>query len=245
MKVKPHYRAVFISDTHLGFSQANPKALLAFLKSFECDYLYWVGDTFDFWSFRWNQTCSNVIARIIKMMKHGTKLFITPGNHDAALREFAPCELGDLSVADEFIHTTISGKRYLLFHGDIFDPFATWLMMLGNILYSWALVLNKWIHRIRFKLGFQTYWSFANYLKSSAKQAGTYIQNFETLALDYGKKKGCDGVICGHIHKAAIYKSNGIEYVNCGDWVESLTAIVENDKGELEIIHYKEMQEIS
>lgn len=230
---REHYRAVFISDLHLGSRGSKAKNLLAFLKSIECEQLYLVGDVFDMWAMKskiwWNEDCTAVIRRILKMMKHGTKVTYLAGNHDDAMRHFIPISFGtEIEIVDEAIHVTSSGDRYLIIHGDIFDFVARWLAIVGAHIYDWLLACNGFVHKIRLMVGFKNYWSLSGYLKKKTKRAVSAVKDFETAVLRYAAKKNCTGVICGHIHSAKLYTVNGIKYVNCGDWVESLTAIVED-----------------
>jgi len=239
------YRSVFISDTHLGFRGAKAKHLADFLKSVECDYLYLVGDIFDFWAMKsriwWNSDCSVVLRRILKMGNNGTKIVYIPGNHDEAIRMFLPFDLGAIQFLNETIHTTVDGKRLLVIHGDQFDVVIghmKWLAIVGSTLYDWLLSLNEVVHSIRLKLGYPTYWSLAGYLKQKAKRAVSYMRDFETAVMRYTIKHNADGAVCGHIHNAKLTEIDGLVYANCGDWIESLTALVEHKDGKLEIINW-------
>lgn len=245
MKNRIKYRSVFISDLHLGFRGCNSKALLLFLKSIECDNLFLIGDVFDFWAIRskiwWNSECTAVIRRILKMIKSGTKVIYLPGNHDDDLRHFLPFAFGsEIEFADEYVYTTLTGKKLLLIHGDIFDVVAKWLSILGSHVYDWLLVSNGVLHKIRMLLGYKKYWSLAGYLKKRTKKALSAVKDFENAVIHHAHKAGCSGVICGHIHTAVMYEKDGMLYINCGDWVESNTAIVENLDGKFELIHWLE-----
>ena len=245
---RTHYRTIFISDLYLGFRGANTKALAAFLKSIECDTLYLVGDVFDLWAMAikgrisWEPDCNAVLRRILKMMKHGTKVVYIIGNHDDAIRHFVPVTLGsDVIITNEHIHTTAAGKKFLVIHGDQFDFVAKWLSMVGSWLYDWLIVFNGFVHNIRMALGFKRYWSFSAMVKKRTKRALSAVKDFETAVLLYAQSQGCDGAICGHIHTDKLYEKDGITYANCGDWVESLTALVEHSDGRLEILHWHDM----
>jgi UDP-2,3-diacylglucosamine pyrophosphatase LpxH len=246
MKSRTHYRAVFPSDFHLGFQGARAKALSNFLDSVTCDYLYLVGDIFDFWEMlkrvSWNLDCFAVIRRVLKLVSRGTVVKYCPGNHDDAIRHLLPLRFGtEIEIADYFIHTTAAGARLMVVHGDRFDSIvkhAKWLAKFGNTLYDWLLLSNGLLHQVRMALGYQSYWSFAGYLKSQAKVVGGFINDFGTAAIKFARDNGCVGVVCGHIHKAALHQVEGLTYANCGDWVESLTALVETNTGELKLVYW-------
>jgi len=243
-KQRTHYRSIFISDLHLGFRGAKTKNLLSFLKSVECEYLFLVGDVFDLWAIKgWSPDCTAVLRRILKMMKSGTKVIYITGNHDDAIRFYAPIAFGDeIEFANEYIHTTASGLRLLLIHGDIFDFVSKWLSHVGAHIYDWLIRLNSLVHRIRMLFGIKKYWSLSAYLKRRTKKALNVVKSFETTVIRYAQSKNCGGVICGHIHTAAMTEHDGVLYVNCGDWVESLTAIVEHPTGNLELIHWHDLE---
>lgn len=246
MKKRHHYRAVFISDTHLGFRGAQAKALLSFLKSIECDTLYLVGDIIDMWAMKkkiwWNLECNGIIRRILKMAKNGTKIVYLPGNHDESVRGFLPLDLGhNITVVDQTIHETINGDKYAVIHGDQYDVVVgkmRWLAVLGSTIYDLLMATNGWLHAIRVRLGYHTYWSLAGYLKQKAKKAVSVMKDFEQALVHHAAKLECKGVICGHIHNAKVIIVDDLIYANCGDWIESLTALVENDQGEIELLHW-------
>jgi UDP-2,3-diacylglucosamine pyrophosphatase LpxH len=251
MKQRKFYRAVFISDAHLGFRGCKAKQLLGFLKSIECETLYLVGDIFDLWAMKkkiwWDADCNAVVRRILKMAKQGTKIVYIPGNHDEAIRTFLPFHFGDNIVfINEVCHTTSIGEHYVVIHGDQFDVVVghmKWLALLGTTLYDWLIVLNEVLHSIRVRLGYQSYWSLAGYLKAKTKKAISFVHDYKTAVLHHAKKNGCSGAICGHIHTAEIFDGGDGIYANCGDWVESLTALVENDQGKLELIYWHDMND--
>jgi UDP-2,3-diacylglucosamine pyrophosphatase LpxH len=194
----------------------------------------------------WNDECNAILRRLLKMVKTGTKIIYLPGNHDEAIRNFIPFVLGEhVEFVDALVHTTSSGERYAVLHGDQYDAVVgnmKWLALLGSTIYDWLLMSNTALHWIRTKLGYHTYWSLAGYLKSKAKKAVSFVQDFESALILHAAKHDCTGVICGHIHQARNYVKDGIRYVNCGDWIESLTAVVELDNGQLELIHWHDMK---
>lgn len=250
MKKRTYYRAIFLSDLHLGFRGAQAKQLLSFLKSVECDILYLVGDIFDLWAMKnkiwWDVNCSEVLRRILKMVKSGTKIVYLPGNHDDQIRNFIPFTLGpEIEFVDTTIHITSSGLRFAILHGDQYDVVVghmKWLAVLGHHLYDLLLMCNGTLHFIRTKLGYHQYWSLAAYLKSKAKKAVSFVKDFEKAVLIHAAENDCNGVICGHIHTPKIYTTDeGLVYANCGDWIESLTALVENGEGNLELIQWHDI----
>jgi len=250
VRIKPvHYRAIFISDVHLGFSGCSAAFLLDFLRSTTCDYLYLVGDIIDIWSMKkkmyWPQAHNDVIRTILGKAKHGTRIIYVPGNHDELLREFDTIQLGNLQINnDVVIHTTRSGKRLLIIHGDQFDGVvrcSKLLAIIGSQVYDTLLKANSVLNYLRRAMGFQ-YWSLAGMLKQRVKQAVNFISNFEAALTFAAEKHQVDGVVSGHIHHAEISMINNLIYCNCGDWVESCTALVETNDGNLELIHWTEQQ---
>lgn len=242
-----HYRTVWISDIHLGTRGCKAEFLHDFLKKTECDFLYLVGDVVDLWRLRrawsWDQSHNNVVQAILKKAKRGTTVIYIPGNHDEAARDYCNIEFGEIRFLREAIHTTANGKRLLVIHGDEFDgvvKYARWLAMLGDIAYNFALFLNYWLNRVRHLLGYR-YWSLSAYLKHRVKNAVAYIAEFEHSLSEEARRRGFDGVVCGHIHRAEIRVIDGVLYCNDGDWVESCTALVEHYDGQLELLHWVEM----
>ena len=172
-------------------------------------------------------------------MKRGTQVYFLVGNHDEFLREYTPLEIENLSILDEVIHIGQDGKKYLVIHGDLFDQFTLhfgFLYQIGDFGYSVLLFINRWVNAIRRKLRLK-YWSLSKLCKQKVKQAVNYINNFEHCLMRYAKQKGCDGVISGHIHTAAVKEIDGLQYYNCGDWVDSCSAVIENLDGSFELIH--------
>jgi len=238
------YRAVFISDLHLGTPGCKSAYLLDFLKSHECDSLYLIGDVLDAWQLRnrwyWPQQHNDVVQKVLRKARKGTRVVYVPGNHDESVRQFRGLSFGGIEIADEAVHVMADGRRLWLVHGDLFDgvvQHAKWLAKLGDSAYTFSLWLNNHFNRVRHKMGLG-YWSLSQYLKHKVKNAVNFISAFENTVASEAKRRGYDGVVCGHIHKAEIREIDGILYCNDGDWVESLTALVETMDGRLEIIHW-------
>ncbi len=240
------YKSIFISDIHLGTKFSKTKELLGFLKHNESENLILVGDIVDGWAikrkFIWPQTHSDVIQKILKKARKGTKVSFITGNHDEFIRPFVPLILGDsLKICNELDYLALNGKKYYVTHGDFFDSITMtkkWLAILGDYGYDLLLHLNSILNFLRKKIGIQKYWSLSKYVKDSVKSSVSFINDFEFVLSNHAKNKGYDGIICGHIHKAEIRNIDSIEYLNCGDWVESCTAIVETYEGEFKIINW-------
>ncbi len=240
------YKSIFISDVHLGTRFSKAKKLLNFLKHNESENLILVGDIIDGWAikrkFVWPQTHSDVIQKVLKKARKGTNVHFITGNHDEFIRPFVPLVLGDsLNISNELDYKGINGKKYYITHGDFFDSITMtkkWLAILGDYGYDLLLYLNAGLNFIRQKLGIKKYWSLSKYVKDSVKSSVSFINDFESVLSTHAKNKGYDGIICGHIHKAEIRDIDGIEYLNCGDWVENCTAIVETFDGEFKIIDW-------
>ena len=245
---KPEYKAIFISDVHLGSAGCQADALCAFLKTHTSEQLYLVGDIIDGWRMRkkwyWPQSHTNVIRRILTAAKRGTEVTYIIGNHDEFLRAFLQFRLafGEISVKNRALHEGEDGKRYLVVHGDMFDGMMRadrkWIMHLGDHAYNFLLWANTKLNAIRRRLG-MPYWSLSQALKKRTKRALNHIHNFEGHVADYCRRKGYDGAICGHIHVAEMRDINGITYMNDGDWVESCSALVEHHDGRWEILHFQ------
>ncbi len=242
---KTHYRAIFLSDIHLGTRGCQADRLLTFLKQHTCDQLYLVGDIIDGWRMKssgiyWPQSHINVIRRVLTMTKRGTEVIYVTGNHDEFLREHSPLEVGNLKIVDEATYETADGKRMLVVHGDQFDVitrYHRWLAWLGDVGYTMLLELNRFLNRLRSHLGYG-YWSLSAWLKHKVKRAVSYIGEYEDALAHHCRRNGYEGVVCGHIHHAEIADFDGITYMNCGDWVESCTALVEDDQGRFQIIDW-------
>jgi UDP-2,3-diacylglucosamine pyrophosphatase LpxH len=240
------YRSLFISDTHLGLKAARTEYLLDFLKHIECETLYLVGDIFDIWKMKtgwhWPSINNEIVRRVMDMTRQGTRVIYVPGNHDELFRAYEEFHFSGIDVRKEVVHRTADGRRLLVLHGDEFDVVVMnnkWLAHLGSGAYDLLLWLNHWFNFTRRKLGFG-YWSLSAYLKKQVKEAVKYIGNFEQAVILAARERGMDGVICGHIHHAVITDFDGITYANCGDWVESCTALAEQPDGSLQLIRWSD-----
>jgi|TARA_B100001741_G_C16490852_1_gene569599 UDP-2,3-diacylglucosamine pyrophosphatase LpxH len=242
------YKSIFISDLHLGTPGCSADELCDFLKNNNCDRLYLVGDIVDGWALSkkafWPQSHSNVVRRILTAAKRGTKVYWIVGNHDEVLRNWFDFRLqfGRIRILNEYVHLAINGKKYYVTHGDIFDPLmhsGKFLMYFGDFLYNWLMRLNRWVAFVRRKLRLP-YWSLSAYLKAQTKETINMLYKYKETMVNHCKKKGYDGIICGHIHTPSIEVIDGIEYMNDGDWVESRTALVEHYDGKWELIYYKD-----
>lgn len=239
-----HYRAIWISDIHLGTSGCKADYLLDFLKWNESDHLYLVGDIIDGWQLKknwyWKQSHNDVVQKVLRKARKGTRVTYIAGNHDEVIRQFLGMAFGDIEIVDDTTHTLLDGRRIWITHGDLFDGIiqhAKWLAYLGDSFYTVILNLNNWFNHIRHKMGL-SYWSLSQYLKHKVKNAVSFITAFEENLTHEARRRGYDGVLCGHIHKPEIRDIDGILYCNDGDWVESQTALVEHMDGRLELIHW-------
>ncbi len=245
------FRSIFISDIHLGTRGCKADFLLDFLRHTESDLLYLVGDIFDGWRLRknwfWPQAHNDVIQKLLRKARKGTKVFFVPGNHDEFARDYVDNEFGRVEVRREVIHTAADGRRFLVMHGDECDGvmlYARWLAVLGDYAYVSALAVNHWFNAVRKTLGLP-YWSLSAYLKHKVKNVVQFMSDYESGMVALAKRKGTDGVICGHIHHADIKDIDGITYCNDGDWVESCTALVEHYDGRMEILTWTDMRNLS
>jgi len=239
-----HHNSIWISDVHLGTSTAKAEQLCDFLKYNTCDTLYLVGDIIDGWRMKkrafWPQQHVNVIRRILTRAKRGTKIVYITGNHDEFLRRYSGMSFGNIHLVDEHIHQSPNGKKYWVVHGDAYDAVVfnkQWLAVIGDVAYDLMLKINVWFNRTRNALGMR-HWSLSAYLKNKVRNAFSIIDNYETTLANECKKRELDGVICGHIHHPSVREINGIEYANCGDWVESCSALVEDQHGQFEIVRW-------
>jgi UDP-2,3-diacylglucosamine pyrophosphatase LpxH len=242
-------RSVFISDVHLGSRGCRADLLLEFLNSVEIDNLFLVGDIFDLWamrkSFFWPQEHNNVVRTVLGKAKGGTRVIYVPGNHDSELREFCGSVFGKLEIHREFVHETGDGRKLLVMHGDEFDTVvkcSPWLAKVGANVYDFLLRLNTIVNAVRRFLE-MPYWSLASHLKHKAKTAVQYIASFEQAVAHAARKRGVDGVVCGHIHRAELREIDGVTYCNDGDWVESCSAVVEDMNGRLALWSWPQMRE--
>lgn len=237
-------RTAWISDVHLGTPGCQADALLDFLKNVECDMLYLVGDIIDGWQLRrnwyWPQAHNDVVQKLLRKARKGTRVIFIPGNHDEFARKFLEHSFGGVEVAEEWIHITADGRQLWVTHGDLYDGViqcARWLALLGDSLYEFTLKLNRHLNSWRARMGLP-YWSLSKYLKLKVKRAVSYVGDFEQALAREARKRGVDGLVCGHIHHAEMRDIGGILYCNDGDWVESLTALVEHPDGRLEILDW-------
>jgi UDP-2,3-diacylglucosamine pyrophosphatase LpxH len=242
------YRSVFISDIHLGTRGCQAELLLDFIRSIDCETLYLVGDIIDGWKLKggwhWPQSHNDVVQKVLRMARKGTEVIYVPGNHDEVARDYCGVHFGGVVVVRDAIHVTADGRTFLVTHGDEFDgvvQHAKWLAFLGDWSYRTILMLNTWFNHARRRLGFG-YWSLSAFLKVRVKNALQFIENFESAVAEEARRRGVDGVICGHVHKAEMRDIDGIAYINDGDWVESCTAIVEHADGRLELLEWAKMR---
>ena len=240
-------RTVFISDVHLGTPGCQAEALLDFLRCVECETLYLVGDIVDGWQLMrrwyWPQAHNDVVQKVLRKARKGTRVVLVPGNHDEFARRYLGHSFGGIEVVEDAVHQTADGRRFWVMHGDLFDGVvqcAPWLAHIGDSLYTLALRLNRALNSARARLGLP-YWSLSRYLKLKVKRAVSFIGDFEMAVIREAKRRGVDGVVCGHIHHAELRTVDGLTYANDGDWVESLTALVEHGDGRLEVIEWSEV----
>jgi UDP-2,3-diacylglucosamine pyrophosphatase LpxH len=241
----PKLRSIFLSDIHLGTRACQAHSLLEFLREYDADYLFLVGDIIDFWAMRrgvhWSTTQNTVVQKVLKRARHGVQVVLVPGNHDEALREHVGVSFGHIQLRADYVHVAADGKRYLLIHGDELDQitkYHRWLAVLGDRAYELVVRLNALLSWLRRRLGVPGYWSLSGYAKRKVKHAVNFIFDFEDAVARYVRERGVDGVICGHIHSAALKDIDGIRYINCGDWVDSCTAIVEHRDGRMELVDW-------
>lgn len=235
------HRAIFISDVHLGTFSCQADKLLEFLWHNEAETIYLVGDIVDMWSLRfkwyWPSKHSDVIQRILSKAKKSKVIYI-PGNHDEGLRQYIGLNVGGIDIKEHDYHVSATGKRYLVIHGDLYDAVIThakWLAYVGDRAYTFALYLNKFVDLVRKTFGFP-YWSLSQWAKLKVKMAVGFIGDYEKTLVYEGIKHKVDGIICGHIHHGTIHDDYGLTYINCGDWVESLTAVVEDFNGNFSLV---------
>lgn len=241
---KQIYRTVWLSDVHLGSRDCHADYLISFLQNAEMRRLYLVGDIIDILAMKkrlfWPPSHYQVLKLIHEKAQNGTKVIYVPGNHDASLREFVDGQLLNIDICHQYVHLTAAGKRLLVMHGDELDHAILYRRLnriVGDAAYDLTVFFNRWINRFR-RVMRLPYWSFAEYLKTHVKKARETIDSFEWAAAELARSRGMDGVVCGHIHKAAIKTLDGILYCNDGDWTESCTALVETFAGELELLFW-------
>ncbi len=240
-------RTLFLSDVHLGTKGCQADMLLDLLKHYDADTIYLVGDIVDGWRLKsgwyWPQTHNDVIQKLLRKVRKGTRVVYVPGNHDEFLRDYTGSNFGGIEIMETAIHHGADGKRYLIIHGDHFDMVvrhARWLALTGDWAYGTALTLNTYLNHVRRRLGL-TYWSLSAWAKLKVKNAVNYIGRFEELLAAEARRYDTHGVICGHIHHAAMHDDFGVRYINTGDWVESCTGLVEHYDGRFEILRWAEV----
>jgi len=248
---KQRYRSVFISDTHMGTRGCRSDFLVDFLRRTECDRLYLVGDIVDGWRLKkawyWDSNHDEVIRLILRMARSGTEVTYIPGNHDELFRGWLGHEFAGVKLVREAVHEGADGRRYLVIHGDEFDGvirYAKLLAHLGDWAYNAALAMNRWFNAARRVLGYP-YWSLSQWLKRQVKEAVKAIDRFETALAHEARRRGLQGVICGHIHHAEMREVQGVLYMNDGDWVESCTALVEHEDGRFELLDWAHENRLS
>jgi UDP-2,3-diacylglucosamine pyrophosphatase LpxH len=237
-------RTLFLSDIHLGTRGCQADKLLDFMRHYDADTVYLVGDIVDGWQLKfgwyWPQTHNDIVQKLLRKARKGSRLYYIPGNHDEFLRDYYGTHFGGVEVLEDAIHVAADGRRYLVIHGDLFDVVirhARWLALLGNHAYDTAIWLNTYFNAIRRAFGL-TYWSLSQWAKLKVKNAVNFIGEYERALAAEAHRRGVDGVICGHIHHAVISDKSGLCYINCGDWVESCTAVVEDLDGSFEVVHW-------
>lgn len=245
------HRSIFLSDVHLGTRASQAGALLEFLKVNDADTIYLVGDIVDFWRVKrgpvWPQSHNDVMQKLMRKVRKGTRLVYIPGNHDEGLRDYCGAHFGGIEIVRQCVHETADGKRLLVMHGDEFDVvvrYARWLAMLGDHGYELALACNAPLNWARRRLGLG-YWSLSARLKLRVKQAVNFIGDFELALAAEARRHGADGIVCGHIHHAADRMIDGVRYLNCGDWVESRTALVEDRGGKISLVRWSDMRDVN
>jgi UDP-2,3-diacylglucosamine pyrophosphatase LpxH len=240
------YRSIWISDVHLGTKHCQSDALLEFLKQTESDHLYLVGDFIDGWELKntwfWTNANNTLIQKLLRKNRKETQITYITGNHDEFVEEFIGVQFGSVKLATEAIHETADGRRLLVIHGHQFDGlthFNRLLERIGSRLYQWILDINLWLNRVRRRMGFG-YWSLASYLKFKAKSAVKFVSDYEHAMVRMAHMRSVEGIICGHIHRPEIKQIDGVQYLNCGDWVENCTALVEDFHGQIKLIQFHE-----
>jgi UDP-2,3-diacylglucosamine pyrophosphatase LpxH len=239
-------RALFLSDVHLGSRACQAERLLAFLKDYECQMIFLLGDIVDFWSLKrgvyWPASHNTVVQKLLRQARHSVKILYIPGNHDEALRGYLDSSFGNIRVKKDHVHFAADGRRYALLHGDEYDQVATcarWLSALGDAGYNFLVALNRLLSAMRRRLGIGGHWSLADYAKRNLHGAARFVSAFEWAVARHGSALNVDGVICGHIHTPAIKRLENVLYLNCGDWVDSCTAIVEHLDGRMELVRHR------
>ncbi|CUS47708.1 MAG: hypothetical protein HLUCCO02_09205 [Idiomarinaceae bacterium HL-53] len=241
-------RTLFISDVHLGSKDCKVEFLLHLLKHVQAEKIFIVGDLVDFWAMKrqmfWPAAHHNVIQTLLAKAQSGTEVIYIPGNHDGAMRKYRHPNVASIRIQRKAIHTTVKGKRLLVLHGDEFDEqvyLGRWLHFIGDKLYYFLLWLNRHINKLR-KMSGRYYWSLSSYVKNQFAKAELAITRFRMAAIAEAKKRGLDGVVCGHIHQPDLREEEGLIYANDGDWVEHCTALIETTDGELRLIQWTDAE---
>jgi UDP-2,3-diacylglucosamine pyrophosphatase LpxH len=242
----PMHRTLFLSDIHLGSRHCHAAELAAFLQSASCERLYLVGDIIDLWYLAqrraaWGAAQNQVVEALHALRRAGTQIVYVPGNHDRPIRRFCGLALPAMQVRRRTIHVTADGRRLLVTHGDDYDAvthFGSLQEKFGDWLYYRILSGNRWVNKLRTRLGLR-YWSLSEFLKRRSGAAEAYIARFVQAGLDDAKRRGLDGIVCGHIHRASLLQRDGLVYANDGDWVESLTALAEGHDGTLRLLSHR------
>ncbi len=244
LRDRRRFRTIWISDIHLGTRGCNAAMLIDFLDHTDSDTLYLVGDIIDGWRlkkrFYWPASHNDVVWRIMKRAKRGTRVVYIPGNHDEMFRQFTGLSFGSVEIKRKAIHETADGRKLLVLHGDEFDAIMLahrWLAFVGDAAYTAMMKLNVVVNLVRRRLG-MPYWSLSKVAKHKVKNAVEFIGRFEEVVAHEAEMRGVDGVVCGHIHTAEMRSIGGIEYYNDGDWVEGCTALVEHADGRMEVLHW-------
>ena len=242
-----HFRTIWISDIHLGTKGCNAAMLIDFLDNVDSDTLYLVGDIVDGWQLRkrvyWPTAHNDVVWRIMKRARRGTRVIYIPGNHDEIFRQFTGMSFGGVEIRRKMIHTTVDGRKLLVLHGDEFDAIMLahrWLAVVGDAAYTALMALNRRVNQVRRWLG-MPYWSLSKMAKHKVKNAVAFISRFEEVVAHEAERRHVDGVVCGHIHTAEIRRFGKVTYYNDGDWVEGCTALVEHHDGAMEVLHWGEI----
>jgi UDP-2,3-diacylglucosamine pyrophosphatase LpxH len=241
-----NFRSIWISDVHLGTRHSQVALLLDFLRASECRYLYIVGDLIDGWELKhkwiWRDEYNLLFQKLLRKSRKQTRVIYLTGNHDEFVENFLGLRFGSVTLARQVIHVGADGRKYLVLHGHQADGIAHFNRLLervGSRLYQWILDFNVHFNRVRRTFGFG-YWSVAAYLKFKAKRAVKHVADYEETIAQMARKRKVHGVICGHIHRAEIKTIGGVQYLNCGDWVESCTALVEDFDGNMRLLHLHE-----
>lgn len=244
-----YYRTIWLSDVHLGCKDSKADYLLNFMRNSECSNLVLAGDIFDLWELKrqpkWHTSHTELLHLILERAQQGTRVVYVPGNHDEAARKFVHFHNGLVELHTRYTHETASGRKLLVVHGDEFDAMVTfnwWHARLGDITYDLLLFLNRWHSRINRAMG-RPYWSLANYIKLGVKNVTLAVERFKQAACDLAKSQEADGIVCGHIHCADLSLVDDCLYLNCGDWIESCTMLVEHLDGRIEMLRATEKQE--